>query len=79
MARARNAILVTTEKDAIRVSNRVGLARSDEHASQSTSIFDVSLRELPVRLRTTNETELQKLVASALFVRRSVGARPAHG
>ncbi len=79
-ARARDAILVTTEKDMVRVRDAVAVsdpARADHRGSESAAIFDVSLRELPVRLQIEDETELDKLIATALFLRRSVGARRA--
>jgi hypothetical protein len=76
-ARARDAILVTTEKDMVRVRDAVAVrdpAQADRRGSESAVIFDVSLRELPVCMQIEDETELDKLIATALFLRRSVGA-----
>jgi tetraacyldisaccharide 4'-kinase len=78
-ARALDAMLVTTEKDMVRIRDTVAvddLVRGQQGPREGTAIFDVSLRELPVRMRIENETELDKLIATALFTRR--GLRRTH-
>ncbi|MBV9137351.1 MAG: tetraacyldisaccharide 4'-kinase [Hyphomicrobiales bacterium] len=76
-AGAHDAILVTTEKDMVRVRDVIAVlegARNQAHPQHGHAVAPaMNLRELPVRMHIEQETELDKLVARALFVRR--GAR----
>jgi tetraacyldisaccharide 4'-kinase len=77
-ARAHNAILVTTEKDMVRVRDAVAVKDpSPVDRRASAAIFDVSLREIPVCLQIEDGAALDRLLATALFRRRSMGARRA--
>ncbi|MBV8767062.1 MAG: tetraacyldisaccharide 4'-kinase [Hyphomicrobiales bacterium] len=79
IARAHNAVLVTTEKDGLRVKDVIRPAPSNQPDSEGPAILGVRLLELPVHLQVWEETELQKLIARALFIRRGSGAEPARG
>ncbi|MBV9568987.1 MAG: tetraacyldisaccharide 4'-kinase, partial [Hyphomicrobiales bacterium] len=78
-ARARDAILVTTEKDMMRVKDVITVGEQSRAAvhkqEKSAPTLEMSIQELPMRLHVEDEAELDKLVAHALFVRRAVGAR----
>jgi tetraacyldisaccharide 4'-kinase len=73
-ARARDAILVTTEKDMARVRDVLAATRAEHSAGESASIFGLTLRALPVCMQIEDATALDKLIASALFTRRGIGA-----
>jgi tetraacyldisaccharide 4'-kinase len=70
-ARAKGAILVTTEKDMMRIKHLVrtnDMGRSD--AGPGWPPADVELRELPVHARIADGPALEKLIAEALMTRR---------
>lgn len=76
-ARARDAILVTTEKDLVRLTDVAAAddpARADDFARESATIFGMPLRAVSVHMQIEDEATLDKLIASALFIRRGIGA-----
>ena len=61
-AKAKNAMLMTTAKDLVRIR------------ASAAAPAGMHLQELPVELRVDDGALLDSLLAQALFVRRSIGA-----